>query len=253
MGTHTNSKSLASVVAERFAHCVDAYEEEAEAQHQSASDFARLLRLWAVLKDDSAVLELGCGSGFLSEQLVKTRAHLEISDLSPLMVARCASRCGQHSRINYSVLDGEAIAGPPRYDAIVSAWTFQWFSDMPAAIERMKSALLPGGRICFSVPTAESFAGWRTACEQSAQPYSGQPLPRVEELRALADTVELRDYPIRTKGPLEFFRHLKRIGASCTHGKEKLSAAGWKSVFASWPQDGTPEIYRVAFVRIDCR
>ncbi len=246
MADRADTLSLTTAVAARFAACAGAYEQEALPQRQSASDFAGLLKTWEIRQ--GPILEIGSGIGFLTEHLIPLGLPLEVTDLSPEAVARCRERCGSHGHVNYGVLDGENLPVNSRYHSIVSGWTFQWFTDLANTVRTLRGHLVPGGMLCFSVPTAESFLQWRMACARANVRFTGHPLPTLESLKSLATAVEVRTYPVPAATPAEFFSHLKRIGASCSRGQVPLNAEEWKLLLNHWPIDNMPEQYTVCYV-----
>ena len=59
------------------------------------------------------ILELGCGSGFLSQQLLQRwpGADLLITDLTPTMLTRCRRHlAGDLEKVRFQVLDGQRLS-----------------------------------------------------------------------------------------------------------------------------------------------
>lgn len=110
------------------------------------------------------VLEIGCGTGFLSAHLAEIfpDGELLLTDIAASMLARCRSRVGERPR--YLVVDGERPDGlDGQFDLIVSNLAFQWFVDLARGIERLAALLAPGGRMMFATLGRETFCEWRAA------------------------------------------------------------------------------------------
>jgi len=113
------------------------------------------------------ILEIGCGTGLLSAHLAARfpGAELVLTDISPRMLAQARRRLGQAAA--YQIMDGQfpdTTLG--EFDLIASSLAFQWFDDLPGALERLSNLLAPGGVLAFATLGAESFADWRQAHEE---------------------------------------------------------------------------------------
>ena len=101
-------------------------------------------------------LELGAGTGFLTEQLLRRWPHAEwfINDLSP-EAKRFLEPVAPAAEWLWG--DAEAIPYPCELDLIASASTVQWFSDMEKFIKRSAVALAPRGILALSSFGPENF------------------------------------------------------------------------------------------------
>lgn len=93
-----------------------------------------------------SVLDLGCGTGLLSERLGAELAGARIvgCDYSAGMIRHAAAR-----RRDGAWVQGDALRLPFRaaaFDTVVSTEAFHWFPDQAAALAEMHRVLVPGGR-----------------------------------------------------------------------------------------------------------
>ena len=184
------------------------------------------------------VLEIGCGTGFLSGRLMAAfpDSDMVLTDISPSMLERCHARVGDRPR--YVVLDGERperLEG--RYDLIVASLAFQWFVDLKGGLERLSYLLAPEGRMLFATLGPKTFAEWRAAHVRLGLVCGTPQFPGVEDFpwpegfghRA---NEELLRQPYADGR--DFVKTLKALGAGePAPGYTPLSAGSFRRLLAS--------------------
>jgi SAM-dependent methyltransferase len=111
----------------------------------------------AGLAAGSTVLEVGCGTGQLTERLAGFGFHLTAIDIGPSMVATARDRLAD-AAVSFRVISFEDFAAPDgSFDLIVSATAFHWIDP---EIKFRKSAWLlrPGGWLAV-LATDQSYDG----------------------------------------------------------------------------------------------
>jgi malonyl-CoA O-methyltransferase len=232
------------------------YDSNADVQREVAEALASRIAD-SPLPAHPAILEIGCGTGFLTRALAARigAADRMVTDIAPEMVAR--ARAGGVPGA-YHVVDGERPDLAPalrdaRFDLICSSLAFQWFGDPAAAIARLSSHLKPGGLLAFSTMAAGSFAEWRMAHEFEGVAAGTPPYLDASELLALAPPtmtalVELGDYRPPVAGARSFLHGLKAIGAGVpAAGHRPLAVPTLRRVMARFDASGGQATYRVAF------
>ncbi|MEM1056437.1 MAG: class I SAM-dependent methyltransferase [Bacteroidota bacterium] len=102
------------------------------------------------------VVEMGCGTGRLAEQILAAmppKATYLGTDLSPIMVGLTTERLGSDSRANVQLVDGGPPDLPPAScDRFVSTYVFDLLSDEDArrSTAATHRALVPGGLLCLA-------------------------------------------------------------------------------------------------------
>jgi ubiquinone/menaquinone biosynthesis C-methylase UbiE len=118
-----------------------------------------IARLLDYLPDNPwRVLELGCGTGNLSLQLVKAfpRAELTLVDASSEMIALVRSRVdgslsGSASSVSYIQARFEDLDLPVQsFDLVVSSISLHHVADKGSLYARIRSLMSPRGRFCFA-------------------------------------------------------------------------------------------------------
>jgi len=168
---------------------------------------------WAPEERSGAALEIGAGTGLLTERLLPWKGSYVATDVSPQM---CAEGRREFPQVEWQTTSAEAaLAGP--WDWIFSSSMAQWLEDPAAVFKTWKRHLSPEGRIVAGLFVAGSLpelraltAGWapltwRAPAEwERALHAAGLTLVRSE-------TVErVFWYP----SALELLRSLHRVGAS---------------------------------------
>ena len=87
------------------------------------------------------ILDLGCGDGFLTQQIAESGASLVGVDSSPQMVKAARDR-----GVDARHAEGEALPFDQEFDAVFSNAVLHWMSDQDAVLRGVHRALKPGGR-----------------------------------------------------------------------------------------------------------
>ena len=230
-------------IAATFSAAADTYDRSADAQRRIAAALAARIDGMA-LPENPRVLEVGCGTGFLTANLraLLPTAQWLLTDISERMVARCRARFGDSAQV--MVMDGERPScANGAFDLICSSLAFQWFENMDAALARLAALLAPGGRLVFATLADDSFREWRAAYPL-ARTY-----PTIETLRRFGDVEEerfTREYP----DALAFLDHWRQIGADVPEaGQHPLSPGALRRALRPF-EAGIAVTYHVAYVTL---
>jgi trans-aconitate 2-methyltransferase len=99
------------------------------------------------LRGDEDVVDAGCGSGRVSEQLLARlpEGHLIAVDGSTAMIEKARERLGEE--VDYVVTDLAELELAEPVDLVFSTATFHWLLDHDRLFARLRAALRPGGRL----------------------------------------------------------------------------------------------------------
>jgi malonyl-CoA O-methyltransferase len=199
----TSTRSAA--IARRFGARAHAYDDNADLQRIVAKRLAHLL---PPLKRPR-VLELGCGTGLFSRELIARYpgARITLSDLSPAMIAQCRANLSAvaSADIRFEQRDANAESLGENFDVIAMSMTLHWLHEPLAALARLRQALSPGGALVYATISGESFPEWRDALAREKLPSGLIDIPDLpgiveeESLRLEADT-------------LSFLRRMQAVG-----------------------------------------
>ncbi|MHA3792904.1 methyltransferase domain-containing protein [Sphingomonas sp. YL-JM2C] len=231
----------------------DGYEAAALVQRTAAERLAE--RIAALpLPSKPRILELGCGTGFLTRAIDRAigPARWTISDVAPAMVER--ARAGLGLDADYRVIDGEAVdPAIGRFDLIASGMAFQWFADLPGALDRLAALLTPGGAIAFSTMAERSLAEWTEALAAEGLPSGIPAYPGAAALAAMAPAglaaeVSIADLPEPQADARAFLHGLKTIGAGiAAPGHRPLPPAALRRAMARFDAGPRRVTYRIGF------
>jgi trans-aconitate 2-methyltransferase len=102
------------------------------------------------LNGDEVVLDLGCGTGRITQELRRRlpRGQLVGADRSENMVETASAWLRAHAPGTWVVqADGAALPFRRAFDAVFSTATFHWILDHAALFRSIITALKPGGRL----------------------------------------------------------------------------------------------------------
>ncbi len=207
-------------IRRHFTRALATYDGEARAQRMICSDLMKLVADVGT-SHFSHVLEIGCGTGCLTQ---KMRDSYEVD--SWVVNDLCGAASGYVDAIlrgrNYKFVEGNAekvdLGG--EFDLILSASVFQWIDSPSQFFERLSSMLTDSGHLIFSTFTPENL--------YEVRGVSGKGLlyPSVDELESiLSCSFEIErmredEIELRFATPMDVLRHLKSTGVTATGGNK---------------------------------
>jgi malonyl-CoA O-methyltransferase len=123
-------------IQRRFERAAASYDTFSVVQREMADSLLETIR-----REPLSILELGCGTGYLTALLRRrfAQAAIEAVDFAPAMIARAAERV---PGARFLVCDIEELElEPESYDLIVSSATVQWLADPEQTFARLAAAL----------------------------------------------------------------------------------------------------------------
>ncbi|GAB2691919.1 malonyl-ACP O-methyltransferase BioC [Paenibacillus thermoaerophilus] len=272
-----------------------AYDDHANVQRMMAERLASLVakssrkppgsRPDGASPSPARVLEIGCGTGFLTARLLSLLpdAALTALDLAPAMLETARRRISaagsarSAERVRFLLADVETWApgaAASSFDLIASSACFQWLADPGRTIRELRRLLAAGGQLAFATfgpqTFAELHASFAAAYESFGLPPQrhGLSFRSAEQWRRLLAEAgfasirhERRLYTERHSSVAAFLRSVKAVGASATEAtasgglsSRKLFArmfAEYETRYAS--EAGIPATYEVLLFRAEAR
>jgi trans-aconitate methyltransferase len=113
---------------------------------------------WLGAAPGEEILDIGCGDGVLTKQIVQLGAHARGVDASPQMVEAARMR-----GVDAQVMDATRMTFQRQFDAVFSNAALHWIQDQPALLEGVARALKPGGRFVAEMGGHGNIAAIRVA------------------------------------------------------------------------------------------
>lgn len=251
-------------VAAAFAQAKD-YDRYAHVQRlvaEDLADFISKLPIVHALGEDLRLLELGCGTGFLTEALAKRGVQGDwlVTDIACPMVERCRARMSAlpTRQIKYSVLDATDIPPMPsfQFNLICSSLAFQWFTDLSEALSRLDMCLTSEGSLAFSTLTNGTLHEWAAAHSRVGLENRMHRYPDPDALLSAlpphsslgADTIA---YTEQHHSARDFLLGLKRIGAATAWPQSQpLTHSQLLNVMSEFETAGSQATYLVSHIRM---
>ena len=211
-------------IAQSFSAAANSYERWANPQRLTARRLADLLSRQGNV---NSILDVGCGTGFLTQLLFEHYPDIRILgiDVAPGMVEICRERWAHVRSVSFHVADAERFDPKQSFDLIASSFCFQWFNARMQSVCRLARMLNPGGMFAVAVPVAGSLV----ELIESYQSVFCEELPGLKYASAkdYIDTLSgaglkllfAKEEMVQSiyKSGLDALRSFKRIGASFKH------------------------------------
>lgn len=250
-------------VANSFGDAVSYYNAHADVQQEVADRLIASLQPWRDIIPSGPIIELGCGTGFVTNGIVDLypNRNIEAVDLSEKMIDFCRDKFSDHKNLSFSVSDAEEIPNfdEPHYAMTVSGFTAHWFKDPAQTLGQWLEITKPGGLLLASFPGNESFPQWKKHCKELGLPFTGNELPDVEEMvikmsvgPAQVDYYE--DTITQTyESAGDFFDELKGLGMGTQLKGRHLNADERNLLIEHWDNSSKGDVtvsYHIVFLAV---
>lgn len=161
-------------------------------------------------KAGERILDVGCGSGHLTNLIAASGAEIVGIDSSPEMIA---TACAAYPNINFLIADASAFSFAEPFDAIFSNAALHWVERTEEAIICMSQALKSGGRFVVEFGGKRNIGQIATALERAIRelrqmevkatnyfPSIGEYTPLLEKHGIEVISAVLFDRPTRLEG-----------------------------------------------------
>jgi malonyl-CoA O-methyltransferase len=201
------------LIKKRFLKSKTTYHEEAMVQKHIAKKLTEKVfehLPWHI----HSLLELGCGSGFLTEQ-IKSKFIVDKFYLNDLIDTNSdIHSIMEGQQYSYFIGDAEELPFPDQLDLITAASTVQWFSDLELFINKSAQSLDQDGILLFNTFGPNNFSEIKNLLEQ------GLIYPELESIeKLLSNDFEILDASKERiisyfDSPLDVLHHLKLTGVT---------------------------------------
>jgi len=212
--------------------------------------FFRTLRpLIRAVRAGPPVLDLGCGSGLLTDRIAADGARVIGVDASRAMLARARERCARHGgAVRLRASDLAALRLAPRHTLAVACHDVLNHLPNEAALRRVlasiRRALAPGGLLVFDALTEWAFATyWPENTHLLEGPHGDLWMDCDWDAERRRGTVRMTAYVSDGRG--RYTRHTATLHEHAFSDRElarALRSAGfgavWRRPWSAWPAAG---------------
>lgn len=215
-----------------FSNNAKQYDHNAKIQITMVNKLMDLLKNHVETSNRYSILDIGCGTGYLTYELYKTfpNSFIIALDIAPGMIEICKNKI-QANNIKFVLLDIEEINENQylnKFDLIVSNATFQWFNNPVQTFSKLTKMLKKDGLICFSSFGENNFnelhQSYKMAKNRLGIKQNIQPGQTIFGLDKWNDIINMFDIPnhIDTH-EFEYFEHFEKV-TDFLHSVKKIGA-----------------------------
>lgn len=202
------------IVEQRFARSVQTYRQHALVQNQMAQQLTEMARPY--LSRGSSVFEVGCGSGTLTQYLMKQfePSTLIANDLVSGVLPEVLKITNTHKHLTFSFLPGDAevIEFPHSNDAVFAGAALQWFHQPGKFFIKVAESLNEKGILAFSTFGGSNYKEIQQTTHKS---LSYKTLQQLKSILQPNFTILEQTESTQTlwfDHPIEVLRHIKATG-----------------------------------------
>lgn len=201
-----------------FARNRETYSQNAVVQKEIAVQLGKLIQKYTNKNIENKVFEIGCGTGFLTEELlryIKINRFL-INDLVLEMKNFVSEIFSENSFQNYQFISGDVnkIKTDEKFDLIASGSTFQWIKEPREFYKNLSKSLQKDALLVFNTFGKNNLKEIRTITGNGLQYYT------TEEIRCFLKpyfTIEYakqETHKLYFENPCKVLKHLQLTGVN---------------------------------------
>ncbi|EJQ98606.1 biotin biosynthesis protein BioC [Bacillus cereus MC67] len=147
-----------TLLQKRFNGTAVSYDQYANVQKKMVHSLLSILKRRYSETSSIRILELGCGTGYVTEQLSKLfpKAQITAVDFAESMITIAKTRQNTEN-VTFHCEDIERLRLEESYDVIISNATFQWLNNVKQVIRNLFHHLSTDGIVLFSTFGQETF------------------------------------------------------------------------------------------------
>lgn len=195
------------LVHNRFAKNLKSYDKNAKIQKRMSERLLTFIQN----KQPQKVLEIGCGTGFLTELLNKNLTYKTYKAID--IVKECDEYMGKiSSQIDFIHIDIEDFikSSEETFDLIISNASLQWVEDFEGVIKSLENMLNPNGELIFSTFGTENFREIYHIIGTTLNYYSIDELHKIFHNALIEPEIHIMAF----ETPKDVLKHLQSTGVN---------------------------------------
>lgn len=201
---------LKNKIKDSFSKAAHKYNESSHIQKEVATKLSLIANEF--IKDNDIILDLGCGTGFLGDQILKYKsAKMFACDISQNMLNQVSNK---QTRVNCDFENLQLENN--KFDIVVSSFAFQWSLDLKKVFMEANRVLKNNSKLLFCVPLKGSLSNLKNLGINSINEFKTS--------KEIIDSLNVANFQkiyfeeeiIRQKyqNPLTLLKEIKNIGAN---------------------------------------
>ena len=219
---------ISNIVKQNFSRHPEDYDYIAKTQRKVAKKVANLVESKCSTKAMQNILEIGCGTGFLTRDLIQRipNAQFTITDISPAMLHFCKKNIPKSNNIVKFAIN-DITKGCPNgpFDLITSSLAFQWVENFNKLIQELYTHLSSNGSLIFTILITETFKNIATLFEKHNLIF---PMPKLLSVQDIKNTISCfkniavieKTYSENYNSIKDFLNHIHKVGAGNATGTQ---------------------------------
>ena len=207
------------LIKSRFEKSLNTYEIQADVQFKIAQILSEKIQFY-LPNECNSLLEIGCGTGFLTRHLLSkvNVKQLYLNDLVDLSsyLDQIVGDIVYDTEVFFQDGDAESIGFPTQLQAVVSASSIQWFSDLPMFFNKVKIALEPNGFFVFNTFGPNNLKEIKSLMGVGLNYFPSEILIRILEPEFEILEMWEEDHVQLFDSPRLVLKHLKETGVTAT-------------------------------------
>lgn len=118
------------------------------AKHSFVAKYGEDVLGWLAPQKDEQILDIGCGTGTLTEKIAGSGAIVTGMDASPEMIAKAKL---SYPDIEFFVKDATGFLFEKKFDAAFSNATLHWIKNQQQVLQHIYNSLKRGGRLVYEM------------------------------------------------------------------------------------------------------
>ena len=132
-------------------------------KHSFVAKYGEDVLGWLAPQKDEHVLDIGCGTGTLTEKIAAFGTIVTGIDASPEMIAKAKQA---YPNIEFFVKDATDFSVDKKFDAAFSNATFHWIKDQQKVLQCIYNCLKQGGRLVYEMGAKHNVESIHNAVKQ---------------------------------------------------------------------------------------
>jgi trans-aconitate methyltransferase len=117
-------------------------------KHSFVAKYGEDVLGWLAPQRDEYILDVGCGTGTLTEKIAESGAIVTGIDASPEMIAKAKA---SYNNIEFFIKDATDFSFDKKFDAAFSNATFHWIKNQQHVLQCIYHILKEGGRLVYEM------------------------------------------------------------------------------------------------------